>query len=567
MSSSSSSDQGLSVVVRVKHGNAAFTSTVWSQRRCVGGLERRPLWCPQRRQDSLRGTHRRFRTSKMVSAHAHDVDQQDAQGQRSESASSHVDEEGDLAYLDRFGLGDLFRSKQDDANEISVSKLPIVAIVGRPNVGKSMLVNRLAGQFTGGAIVEDVVGITRDRTYREAFWCEHEFQVVDTGGLVFNDDSTYLPEIRSQALIALSEASAAILVVDGRSGLNPLDEDLAAFLRKECGKLPIFVAVNKCESDSTNLTASEFWSLGLGEPQPVSAIHGHGTGDLLDRVTEVLPKVRALVDDGICNVAIVGRPNVGKSSLLNVLSNKDRAIVSNIPGTTRDSIDELVTVDDRQYRLIDTAGIRRKSSISYGTEYFMINRAFKAIRRADVVLLVVDVSQGLSEQDHKIAERIGHEGKACVIIANKWDLIDNKDNRSYKTNLDDVRGRLPAITWAKADLMSALTKQRTGKIIQYVNDAAEQHSRRVSTAVLNDVLREAVDWHKPPSTRQAKQGRIYYCTQVATKPPSIVVFVNDPKLFSDGYRRYMEKQFRSALGFDGTPLRIMWRGKKKLSSL
>jgi GTPase len=443
--------------------------------------------------------------------------------------------------------------KAADTSRAPAAILPIVAVVGRPNVGKSMLVNRLAGQFTSGSIVEDVVGITRDRTYRAAFWGEHHFQIVDTGGLVFDDNSTFLPEIRAQAMIALAESSAAVLVVDGQAGLNPLDIELAKFIRRECGHLPVFLAVNKCESEKGPLMAAEFWELGVGEPHPVSAIHGTGTGDLLD----------AVVDDGICNVAIVGRPNVGKSSLLNVIAGKERAIVSDMPGTTRDAIDELVTSGDGTYRLIDTAGIRRKTSVSYGTEFFMINRAFKAIRRADVALLVVDVEEGATDQDRKIAERIALEGKACIIIGNKWDLIEEKDNRSYKKAVESVRDKLSCIPWAEVELVSAITRQRTGKILEYVDIAREQNSRRIGTSVLNDVLREAVDWHKPPSTKQAKQGRIYYCTQVASCPPTIAMFVNDPRLFRDGYRRYMERQFRESLGFRGTPIRIMWRGKAK----
>lgn len=455
----------------------------------------------------------------------------------------------------------------DPREHIPSGRLPNVAIVGRPNVGKSMLVNRLAGQFRSGAIVEDVVGITRDRTYRRAFWNEHEFQIVDTGGLVFDDDSTFMPEIRAQALVALREASAAVLVVDGQAGLNPLDMELASFLRRECKGVPLFVAVNKCESDEGPLLAAEFWNLGIGEPMPVSAIHGTGTGDLLDGVVGVLPLVRGDEADGIVNVAIVGRPNVGKSSLLNVIARNDRAIVSDIPGTTRDAIDELVKVHGTTYRLIDTAGIRRKTSIKYGTEFFMINRAFKAIRRADVVLLVVDVSEGATDQDRKIAERIAEEGKACVIIANKWDLIEEKDNRSYKDNLDKVREKLACIIWSEADLVSVLNGQRTSKVLGLADRALEQNSRRVSTAVLNEVLRDAMDWHRPPTTKQGKQGRVYYCTQVATCPPTIAMFVNSPQLFHENYRRYMEKQFRAALGFAGTPLRILWRGKAHAPTL
>lgn len=446
------------------------------------------------------------------------------------------------------------------------SKLPIVAVVGRPNVGKSTLVNRLAGAFRDGAIVENVVGITRDRTYRAASWNGYFFQVVDTGGLVFDDQSTFLPEIRAQALIAIQQASAVVLCVDGQAGVNPLDLELANFLRREANTTPIFVAVNKCESDSGFAFAAEFWSLGLGEPFPVSAIHGSGTGDLLDKLVEDLPMVTGDLEEDVVNIAIVGRPNVGKSSLLNVLAHQERAIVSDIPGTTRDAVDEMITVHGKKYRLIDTAGIRRKTSVNFGTEFFMINRAFKAIRRADVVLLMMDVSEA-SEQDRKIADRIADEGKGCIVLANKWDLVQEKDNRSYKNTIEAVRERAVCIPWAPVELVSVLEKKRISTIIGLVDSALEQHRRRVSTAVLNEVLREAVEWHKPPATKSAKQGRIYYCTQVASRPPTIAMFVNDPRLFHENYRRYMEGQFRKALGFQGTPIRLVWRGKSKPTTL
>lgn len=455
-------------------------------------------------------------------------------------------------------------SEAATAPQKPAQKLPVVAVIGRPNVGKSTLVNRIAGTFQAGAIVEDVVGITRDRTYRPSVWNGHHFRVVDTGGLVFDDDSTFLPEIRAQALIAIGEATVVVLCVDGQAGVNPLDLELASFLRKRVcgGGTHVFVAVNKCESERGFVLAADFWQLGLGEPMPLSAIHGSGTGDLVDRIVERIPKVELEAEDGVINVAIVGRPNVGKSSLLNVLTGSERAIVSEIPGTTRDAVDELIEANGRQYRLVDTAGIRRKTNVEFGTEFFMINRAFKAIRRSDVVLLMMDIGEA-SEQDRKIADRIKDEGKACVVLANKWDLVLEKDNRSYLKAIDDARERTVTIPWAPVELISVLEGKRVSKVLSYVDTALVQHRRRVSTSVLNEVLREAVDWHKPPSTKAGKQGRVYYCTQVASRPPTVAMFVNDPSLFHDNYRRYMEGQLRKALGFAGTPLRIVWRAKTR----
>ncbi len=436
--------------------------------------------------------------------------------------------------------------------------LPIVAIIGRPNVGKSTLYNRMAGAMD--AIVHDEPGVTRDRTYRPSFWSDREFMVVDTGGLVFDDDTEFLPLIREQSLAALAESSAAIMVVDGQVGLTFADEEIARWLRQQ--KVPIFVAVNKCESEINGLLqAAQFWQLGLGEPYPMSAIHGNGTGELLDKLVAHLPEVSELPEDPETKIAIIGRPNVGKSSLLNAMTGESRAIVSPISGTTRDAIDMLIEHGEKTYRLVDTAGIRKKKHIDYGIEFFSINRAFKAIRRSDIVLLIIDALDGVTEQDQKLAGRIMEEGRAVVVVVNKWDAIE-KDSYTIYDYEKSLRDRLDFVEWVPVIFISALTGQRVDKILELVDIAVEQHRRRVTTSVINEVIEDAVSWHSPPTTRQGKQGKIYYGTQVAAQPPTIALFVNDPTRFNDNYRRYIERQFREQLGFKGTPLRLLWRGKK-----
>ncbi|MEL6334235.1 MAG: ribosome biogenesis GTPase Der, partial [Cyanobacteria bacterium J06626_26] len=307
--------------------------------------------------------------------------------------------------------------------------LPIVAVIGRPNVGKSTLVNRLAGARE--AIVYDQPGVTRDRTYQPAFWQDRDFMVVDTGGLVFDDDTEFLPYIREQAMLALAESKAAIFVVDGQEGPNESDREIASWLRQQ--SVPVLLAVNKCESEDQGLVqAADFWQLGLGEPYAVSGIHGNGTGDLLDQLVTHLPSTDEIVEDDEIKVAIVGRPNVGKSSLLNAFVGENRAIVSNVSGTTRDTIDMVVRRKETVYRLVDTAGIRKKKNVNYGPEFFSINRAFKAIRRADVVLLVIDALDGMTEQDQKLAGRIEDDGRACIIVVNKWDAIEKDSHTIYE---------------------------------------------------------------------------------------------------------------------------------------
>ncbi|MEC4813709.1 MAG: ribosome biogenesis GTPase Der [Scytonema sp. PMC 1069.18] len=436
--------------------------------------------------------------------------------------------------------------------------LPIVAIIGRPNVGKSTLVNRLAGEQS--AIVHDEPGVTRDRTYKQAYWRDRDFLVVDTGGLVFNDETEFLPLIRQQAMAALNEASVAIFAVDGQTGPTPADEEIAEWLRQQ--PVPVLLAVNKCESPEQGLIqAVEFWELGLGEPFAISAIHGSGTGDLLDALVNYLPATEDIPETNEIKVAIVGRPNVGKSSLLNAFVGEQRAIVSPISGTTRDAIDTMIERSGQTYRLIDTAGIRKKKNVDYGPEFFSINRAFKAIRRADVVLLVIDAVDGVTDQDQKLAGRIIEEGRACVLVVNKWDAIE-KDSHTIYDYEKHLQERLHFTEWAEIIFVSALTGQRVEKILELVGRAAESHKRRVSTAVINEVLEEAVGWHTPSVSRAGRQGKIYYGTQVSSQPPTIALFVNDAKRFNDNYRRYIERQFRQHLGFQGTPIRILWRSKK-----
>jgi GTP-binding protein len=438
--------------------------------------------------------------------------------------------------------------------------LPLVAVVGRPNVGKSSLVNRMAG--VRAAIVHDEPGITRDRLYQEVEWNGRRLRVVDTGGLVFGDDSEFLPHIRQQAMAAMAEAHAVIFVVDGREGLTPADKELADWLRKQ--PLPVVVAVNKCESGQLGLAqAAVFWKLGLGEPIPCSALHGNGVAEVLEAVLPHLPGgEEAATEAEPIAVAIVGRPNVGKSSLLNRLVGSERAIVSPIAGTTRDAIDTLVEWEGQTYRLIDTAGIRRKSRVEYGVEFFSINRAFKAIRRSDVVLLVIDALEGVTEQDQRLAGRIEEEGRACIIVVNKWDAVE-KDTYTINEYTREIRERLYFIDWAPLLFVSALTGQRTHQIFAEVNTVVAAHRKRIPTSVVNEVLQEALAWQSPPANRQGRQGKIYYGTQIAEQPPTFLLFVNDPDLFKENYRRYLEKHFRQNLDFAGTPLRFIWRGKSE----
>ncbi|XP_030453651.1 uncharacterized protein LOC115675186 isoform X2 [Syzygium oleosum] len=492
------------------------------------------------------------------------------------------------------------RGKRAIRNVIPDHLLPRVAIVGRPNVGKSALFNRLVGG--NKAIVVDEPGVTRDRLYGRSFWGDFEFMVVDTGGVLSISKSqadvmedlaitttigmdgiplasreaavARMPTmIEKQAIAAVEESSVIIFLVDGQAGLTAADVEIADWLRKNYSDKYIILAVNKCESPRRGiLQATEFWSLGLS-PLPISAISGSGTGELLDLICSGLKKIEGQenFEEGesyVPAIAIVGRPNVGKSSILNALVGEDRTIVSPISGTTRDAIDtEFMGADGQKFRLIDTAGIRRRAAVASSgstTEALSVNRAFRAIRRSDVVALVIEAMACITEQDFRIAERIEKEGKGCLIVVNKWDTIPNKNQQSATYYEQDVREKLRSLDWAPIVYSTAIAGNSVEKIIVAAGTVEKERSRRLSTAILNQVVQEAVAFKAPPQTRGGKRGRVYYCTQAAIRPPTFVFFVNDAKLFSETYRRYMEKQLRSNAGFSGTPIRLLWRSRKKM---
>ncbi|XP_054820963.1 uncharacterized protein LOC129319892 [Prosopis cineraria] len=476
--------------------------------------------------------------------------------------------------------------------------LPRVAIVGRPNVGKSALFNRLVGG--NKAIVVDEPGVTRDRLYGRSFWGDHEFMVVDTGGVLTVSKSqagvmeelaisttvgmdgiplasreaavARMPSmIERQAAAAVEESSVIIFLVDGQAGLMAADVEISDWLRKNYSHKSVILAVNKCESPRKGIIqASEFWSLGF-EPIPVSAISGTGTGVLLDLVCSGLEKIEESEnldeEDYVPAISIVGRPNVGKSSILNALMGEDRTIVSPVSGTTRDAIDtEFTGADGQKFCLIDTAGIRKRAAVASAgsvTEALSVNRAFRAIHRSDVVALVIEAMACITEQDCKIAERIEREGKGCVIVVNKWDTIPNKNQQTATYYEEDVREKLRLLNWAPIVYSTAIAGQSVDKIIVAASAVEKERSRRLGTSILNQVVREAVAFKPPPRTRGGKRGRIYYCTQAAIRPPAFVFFVNDAKLFPETYRRYMEKQLRTDAGFSGTPIRLLWRSRRK----
>ena len=480
-----------------------------------------------------------------------------------------TDGEGDGENLPDYMLRMISSFEEDggffaqDVPSIPAEELPIIAVIGRPNTGKSTIVNRLTNSFKDGAIVHDEPGITRDATYRIGEWNGYKFQCVDTGGIIFEDtEDIFAEKITYQALLALETADAAVLVTDGQVGITAMDLELADWLRKN-NKVPLYLAVNKCESETQGtLQASEFWEAGLGEPHPVSGIHGTGLGDLMDAIIEKgqMRKVVNVAKDNCTNIALLGRPNVGKSSLFNRLIGNDRAMVSDVAGTTRDAIDATLSHDGKDYRLVDTAGVRKRGKIEYGAEFFMINRAFKAIRRSEVVILMLSAVDGIVDQDRQLAERIQQEGRSCVIALNKWDIVPKKDDKTYIKAIENVRSSLPTLRWAEVVLISAMTGQRTAKLFEHVDRAAQQFNRRIPTAVLNEVIQDAAMWMAPPRVG-TKAGRIYYAIQTAVAPPTLVIFVNNPSLFTESYRRYLERKIRDNLDFEGTPIKMIFRGK------
>ncbi|HHX95981.1 MAG TPA: ribosome biogenesis GTPase Der [Clostridia bacterium] len=435
---------------------------------------------------------------------------------------------------------------------------PIVAILGRPNVGKSTLFNRLTGGRT--AIVEDTPGVTRDRLYRDAEWQGKRFTLIDTGGLDFGGkEESISHQVKRQAEIALQEADVLLFVVDGRTGLMFEDELIAHLLRKS--KKPVILVVNKIESFHDNLDFYEFYRLGLGDPLPISAEHGLNIGDLLDLLIKEFAEISWEEEPDYIKIAVVGRPNVGKSSLVNVILGEERVIVSSLPGTTRDAIDSPFHRQGQDYLLIDTAGMRRKGKIVQKTERFSVNRALKSIERCDVVLIILDALEGVTEQDQRIAGYVHEAGKGAIIVVNKWDLVE-KERQTMAEYQEKIRRDLSFMTYAPILFVSAFTKQRVMNILEMVNFVEKEQHKRVKTSVLNEVISEAVLF-TPPPTYKGRRLKIYYCAQVGIKPPHFVFFINDPQLVHFSYWRYLENKLRENFGFEGVALRLTARKREE----
>ncbi len=443
-----------------------------------------------------------------------------------------------------------------------MKRKPIIAIVGRPNVGKSTFVNRLVGRRQ--SIVNDLPGVTRDRIYFDCEWQNKPFTVIDTGGIIPGDEDEIMLSIFDQARIACDEADRIIFIVDGMEGITPVDEDIANILRRS--NKPVFLAVNKTDSPSHFANAAEFYSLSLGEPIPISALHGSGgVGDILDMVTDGFETDEAQQEDTDIKIAIVGRPNAGKSSIVNALLGENRVIVSNVSGTTRDSIDSKITYKDTEFTIIDTAGIRKKSKVDWGVEKFAVDRAIRSIRECDVAILVIDASEGISDQDKKIASVITEAGKGMIVAINKWDLIENKQSNTINKFDKILANEIPFLAYVPRIYISAVTGQRLTQIFDKAKEVYAECTKRVSTGLLNKIINEAYALN-PPQTIKNKKLKILYSTQVGAQPPTFVLFANNSDLLKEHYKRYLENKLREAFGFMGTSIRISVRerqGKNK----
>lgn len=435
---------------------------------------------------------------------------------------------------------------------------PIVAMVGRPNVGKSTLFNRLAGKRI--SIVQDTPGVTRDRVYAEAEWLTHTFTMIDTGGIEPERNDIIVQQMRRQANIAIETADVIVFIVDGKEGLTAADHEVATMLRKS--KKPVVLVVNKVDSLKEEDNAWEFYNLGIGDPITISASQGLGLGDMLDRVVENFDSsIYEQDEDEYIRIAMIGKPNVGKSSLINKLLGEDRVIVSEVAGTTRDAIDSELETEEGKFILIDTAGLRRKSKIKEEIERYSVVRTYAAIERSDVCILMIDAQEGITEQDEKIIGYAHEMRKAIMIIVNKWDLVE-KDDKTLDNFKRDLQGKLKFINYAEYLFISALTGQRTHKVLQMARKCYDNYNKRVSTGILNDVISKAVLMKEPPVVG-LKRMKIYYATQVATRPPKFVFFVNDSEARHFSYERYIENQLRDSFDFKGTGIQIEYRQRKE----